>query len=72
MATLAYQNASLHATPMGGGEMPERPPGSYVSAESLTNEANFTGRAEDWHVIGSNGVTVSDGDGGRCVVCRLD
>lgn len=62
MATLAHHNqsVSLHATPVGGSEMPERPPGSYVSAESLTNEANFSGQAQDWHVIGANGVTVRE------------
>lgn len=59
MATLARQSVSLHATPVGGPAMPERPPGSYVSAESLTNEANFTGQSQHWHVIGASGVTVS-------------
>lgn len=59
MSTLASQSVSLHATPVGGSEMAGRPRGSYVSASSLTNEANFSGQSQEWHVIGSNGVTVS-------------
>lgn len=55
MSTLASQSVSLHATPVGGRE---RPQGSYVSAETLTNEANFSGETQQWHVIGSAGVTV--------------
>lgn len=58
MATLAQQNVSLHATPVAGPGMPGRLPGSYVSAESLTSEADFSNQSQDWHVIGSRGVTV--------------
>lgn len=66
MSTLTDNSASLHANPLGGpgSGMPERPPGSYVSARSLTNEMNFSGQAQQWHVIGSAGVTVR-GRGGR-------
>jgi len=38
--------------------MPGRPQGSYVSARTLTEEANFSGQSQQWHVIGSDGVTV--------------
>eukprot|EP00752_Nemacystus_decipiens_P003286 g3041.t1 len=64
MATLAHHNqsVSLHASPVGGSEMPERASGSYVSPESLVNEANFSGQAQDWHVIGANGVTARETD----------
>lgn len=61
MAMLASQlpaSVSLHAAPLGGSEMPERFRGSYVSAPTLTAEANFSGQAQRWHVIGNNGVTV--------------
>lgn len=59
MATLAHhQSVSLHATPPVS-DTSERPRGSYVSARSLTYEANFSGRSQQWHVIGRNGVTVS-------------
>ncbi|CAM9531416.1 unnamed protein product [Ectocarpus sp. 4 AP-2014] len=59
MSTLASQSVSLHATPVGGRE---RPQGSYVSAETLTNEANFSGETQQWHVIGSAGVTARETD----------
>ncbi|CAM9610884.1 unnamed protein product, partial [Laminaria digitata] len=60
MATLTDNSASLHANPLGGpgSGMPERPRGSYVSARSLTNEMNFSGQSQQWHVIGTGGVTV--------------
>ncbi|CAM9277747.1 unnamed protein product [Hapterophycus canaliculatus] len=56
MSTLASQSVSLHAMPVGGSDMPGRPQGSYVTATSLTNEANFSGQSQEWHVVGSNGV----------------
>ncbi|CAN0109949.1 unnamed protein product [Scytosiphon promiscuus] len=62
MSTLSSQSVSLHAMPVGGSDMPGRPQGSYVSATSLTNEANFSGQSQEWHVIGSNGVTARQSD----------
>lgn len=58
MATLANQSVSFHATPFGV-DMPQRPRGSYISARTLAALANFSGESQEWHVIGSNGVTVS-------------
>lgn len=60
MATLADRNVSLHATPLGGSQfyMPERQRGSYVSARSLTIEANFSRQAQEWHVVGTRGAVV--------------
>lgn len=64
MAALAFHSpssVSLHAAPLGGSEMPERFKGSYVSASTLTAEANFVNQTQQWHVIGSGGVDVSWG-----------
>lgn len=63
MAALAFHSpssVSLHAAPLGGSEMPERFKGSYVSASTLTAEANFVNQTQQWHVIGSGGVDVRE------------
>lgn len=58
MATLANQNGSRYATPFSGVAMPRRPQGSFVSGRTLAEEPNFSGQSQQWHVIGSDGVTV--------------
>ena len=43
--------------------MPGTQQGSFVSADTLAAEADFSGELQQWHVIGSHGVTVRRKEG---------
>ncbi|CAM9269707.1 unnamed protein product, partial [Ascophyllum nodosum] len=40
--------------------MPERSRSSYINARTLQNLGNFSGESQEWHVIGSHGVTARE------------